>query len=137
MQLHEIKQTHPSRKEKRIGRGGKRGTFSGRGTKGQHARAGGKFNPQERALLKRIPKLRGYKFKPWRQIPEIVQISAINKVFADGAIVSPETLYKAGLIDKVKGKIPKVKILGGAEVKKKFVFEDVVFSKAFEATLKK
>lgn len=40
MQLHELKPKHKAKKKKRVGRGGKRGTFSGRGVKGQKARAG-------------------------------------------------------------------------------------------------
>lgn len=136
MQLHQVKQTHPSRKERRIGRGGKRGTFSGRGTKGQHARAGAKFRPEERTLIKRIPKLRGYKFKSYRIQPTAVNLRLIEKAFQDGDTVNPEGLYKKGLIGKVKGRIPAVKILGGGETKKKFLFKDVVFSKALEITLK-
>ncbi|KPJ73361.1 50S ribosomal protein L15, partial [Parcubacteria bacterium DG_74_1] len=45
MQLHEIKPIHKLKKSKRIGRGGKRGTYSGRGIKGQKSRAGRRFKP--------------------------------------------------------------------------------------------
>jgi large subunit ribosomal protein L15 len=63
MQLHEIKPTHKLKKRKRVGRGGKRGTYSGRGQKGQLSRAGRKLKPLIREIIKRYPKLRGYKFK--------------------------------------------------------------------------
>ena len=63
MQLHEIKPIHKVKKPKRVGRGGKRGTYSGRGQKGQKSRAGHKMKPVVRELVKRYPKLRGYKFK--------------------------------------------------------------------------
>jgi large subunit ribosomal protein L15 len=63
MQLHELKPIHKSKKRKRVGRGGKRGTFAGRGQKGQRSRAGRKMKPVVRELIKRYPKLRGYKFK--------------------------------------------------------------------------
>jgi large subunit ribosomal protein L15 len=63
MQLHEIKPIYKIKKKKRIGRGGKRGTYSGKGIKGQKSRAGTRFEPIIRGLIKRYPKLRGYKFK--------------------------------------------------------------------------
>lgn len=63
MQLHELRPKHKIKKAKRIGRGGKRGTYSGRGMKGQKSRAGARFEPIIRGLIKRYPKLRGYRFK--------------------------------------------------------------------------
>ncbi len=45
--------------KKRVGRGGKRGTYSGRGIKGQKSRAGRKMRPAIRDLIQRTPKLRG------------------------------------------------------------------------------
>ncbi len=63
MQLHELRPKHKLKKKKRIGRGGKTGTYSGRGVKGQKSRAGAKFEPIIRGLIKRYPKLRGYRFK--------------------------------------------------------------------------
>lgn len=63
MQLHELRPKHKIKKGKRIGRGGKRGTYSGRGMKGQKSRAGTRFEPIIRGLIKRYPKLRGYRFK--------------------------------------------------------------------------
>lgn len=61
MQLHEIQPVHENKSKKRIGRGGKRGTYSGRGMKGQKARAGRKIRPAIRDLMQRTPKLRGVK----------------------------------------------------------------------------
>ena len=59
MQLHTLQPTHKSQSKKRIGRGGKRGTYSGRGVKGQGARAGNKIRPGSRDLMQQTPKLRG------------------------------------------------------------------------------
>ena len=42
MQLHELKPKTKNKKRITVGRGGKRGKTSGRGTKGQNARAGHK-----------------------------------------------------------------------------------------------
>ena len=64
MQLHEIKPKHKLKKSKRVGRGGKRGTYCGKGIKGQKSRAGAKIRPELRDLVKKIPKVRGYKFNP-------------------------------------------------------------------------
>ena len=61
MQLHELKRDTPYKREKRVGRGGKRGKTSGRGTKGQKARAGHSILPTIREQLKKLPKRRGYK----------------------------------------------------------------------------
>ncbi len=59
MQLHTLQPTHKAKDKKRIGRGGKRGTYSGKGVKGQGARAGAKIRPGTRDLIQQIPKLRG------------------------------------------------------------------------------
>ena len=63
MQLHQLKPTHKAKAAKRVGRGGKRGTYSGRGMKGQKSRAGARMQPLVRELIKRYPKLRGYRRK--------------------------------------------------------------------------
>ena len=59
MQLHELKPIHKNKESKKIGRGGKRGTYSGKGMKGQRSRAGARMQPIIRELTKRYPKLRG------------------------------------------------------------------------------
>ena len=136
MQFHQLKSFHRLRKGKRVGRGGKRGTTSGRGTKGQKARAGSKIRPAERDILKRIPKLRGYKFKSFRARPSIVNLKDIQNKFKAGDEVSPKTLLEAGLVHTIKGRTPRVKILGAGEVKKKLIFKDVSFSRATLPKLK-
>jgi large subunit ribosomal protein L15 len=59
MQLHQLQANHENYGKKRIGRGGKRGTTSGRGTKGQHSRAGRRIRPAERDFIQHLPKMRG------------------------------------------------------------------------------
>ena len=58
MQIHQIIPKTKSKKGKYIGRGGKRGTYSGRGIKGQKARAGRKMRPEIRDMIKKLPKKR-------------------------------------------------------------------------------
>lgn len=135
MQLHNLRPLHKPRRGQRIGRGGKRGTTAGRGTKGQKARAGAKFRPAEREILKRIPKLRGYKFKSFKVRPQVVNLSAIAKVFSAGEEVSPKSLLERGLIRKMKGELPKVKILGSGEIQKKLTFKNVQFSRPAAAKI--
>ncbi len=64
MQLHELRPQYKNKDKKRIGRGGGRGNYSGRGQKGQRSRAGHKIRPAIRDLIRRLPKLRGFKNKP-------------------------------------------------------------------------
>lgn len=135
MQLHNLVPKTKYRKHRRIGRGGKRGTYSGRGIKGQRARAGARIRPEMRDILKKIPKLRGYKFKSYRLKPTVVNFRNLEKKFKNGDTVSPETLLKAGFIGKVKGRLPKVKILGGGVSAQKFIFKDVVVSKKLSEKL--
>ncbi len=133
MQLHHMMRPSSLRRSRRIGRGGKRGTYSGRGIKGQHARAGAKFRPPERDILKRIPKLRGYRFPSFREKPTAVSVRAIERRFSPGDIVSPETLFAKGLVRRAHGRIPRVKIVGGGSKNQKFVFTHVSFSRAADA----
>ncbi len=59
MQFHTLKSKTKRTKSRQVGRGGKRGKTSGKGTKGQNARAGRKKRPELRDFIKRFPKLRG------------------------------------------------------------------------------
>ena len=53
MLLRDLKPKTSKKSKKRIGRGGKRGTYSGRGIKGQKARAGHRIRPEIRDILKK------------------------------------------------------------------------------------
>ncbi len=63
MQLHNLKRQHKNKKDRIVGRGGKHAKTSGRGGKGQTARAGNKRRPELRDIIKKLPKNRGYQFK--------------------------------------------------------------------------
>ena len=60
MQLNTIKSHSKRVTSMRVGRGGKRGKTSGRGGKGQTARAGHKIRPEIRDMIKKLPKRRGH-----------------------------------------------------------------------------
>ncbi|MCF7845348.1 MAG: 50S ribosomal protein L15 [Candidatus Pacebacteria bacterium] len=135
MQIHDIKPNHKNKEKKRVGRGGKKGTYSGRGMKGQKSRAGtGKREPLIRRVLKRYPKLRGYNNASRYNVHE-VNIFALEKNFNDGDKVTPETLLEKKLIEKSK-KLP-IKILGEGETKKKLHIENCLISKTAKEAIEK
>jgi len=128
MQLHDLKPTK-SKSKKRVGRGGKRGTYSGRGMKGQKSRAGHKKAPVVRELLKKYHKLRGYKFNSINKKPAIVNVSDIEKLFNSGDVITPEALLEKNLIRKSSGSLPKVKVLGNGNITKKVTLKECISSK--------
>lgn len=136
MQLHSLKRKTPNKKKKLVGRGGTRGKTSGRGTKGQNARAGHKKRPQLRDIIKKIPKLRGYKFNSTVEKNTVVNVGGLN-VFTAGAVVNPEALFANKLIRRTHGKMPPVKILGTGEITVKVTVEKCVVSDAARAKIEK
>lgn len=132
MQLHELKRRTENKKPKRVGRGGGRGKTSGRGTKGQKARAGHSIMPAIREQLKKLPKLRGRGVGGLVSIqakPHVVNLASIEKAFSSGATINATTLVEMGLVRTRKGiKNPMIKILGDGEVTKKFVVTGCVVS---------
>lgn len=140
MQLHNIKPKHKPKKSRRIGRGGKRGGYSGRGIKGQKSRAGAKIRPASRDLMMKFPKRRGrakHAFKSLFRKPAILNLKDIEKNFKDGEIVSPETLFKKRLISRKKGALLEIKILGEGEISKKLSFQNILLSKSARAKIEK
>jgi len=135
VQLHQIKPIHKQKSRKRVGRGGKHGTYSGRGIKGQKSRAGRKLRPEIRDFIKKIPKKRGYRFKAIKSKPEIINLRDLEKYFNEEDVVSPEILLEKGLISRIKGRVPDVKILGSGELKKKLKIEGCKMSKSAEKIL--
>jgi len=136
MQLHELTSKNQKSK-KRVGRGGKRGTYSGKGMKGQKARAGRKLRPEWRDALKSIPKKRGYKNKGVHEKPAVLNLNKLNTTFNDGDLVTPNALLQKNLIAKIGGHLPDVKILGDGELNKKLSFKEVEFSKSAREKIEK
>ena len=130
MQIHQLKSNFPKKPKKRVGRGGKQGTYSGRGMKGQKSRAGTRnMQPIIRELIKRYPKLKGYRNKSFEKTQAIVSLADLEKYFKDGDVVSPSVLLKRNLTGKIKGRPMQVKILGQGELKKKLTLEGCSLSK--------
>ncbi len=114
MQLHTIGSSNKKAK-KRVGRGGKRGTTSGRGTKGQKSRSGHRIRPAIRDLILRLPKRRGYKNRPQSDKPFIVSLSELEtklKLFSgEKKTLDKEFLKELGILPP--SYIGAVKILNG------------------------
>lgn len=141
MQLHELKPSTPKKTAKRIGRGGKRGKTSGRGHKGQKARAGNSTRPEMRELIKKLPKLRGHgvnrakTVNAERDLPKAVNVSVLEANFKAGETVTPKALVAAGAINTVRKSAPKVKILGNGELTKKLTVENCQVSGSAKAKI--
>lgn len=136
MQVHNLKKPKNLKRKQRIGRGGSRGTFSGRGVKGQKARAGARIRPEIWDYITRIPKFAGPTTKQGRpggeqnRVPEAtVNVEDINKIAKSGDLVNVEFLLKNNLVRKYKGKAPRVKVLAKGNISKKLTFEGLQFSK--------
>ncbi len=112
MQLHQIKRNQPRHRDKIVGRGGKRGTTSGRGTKGQKARSGHRIRPEIRDVIKRLPKKRGYRFAPAVGRAVAVPLAHLRSHFASGEVVSPTALAAKRLISAATRRRGTVKIIG-------------------------
>ena len=135
MQLNELKRTHKNKDAKRVARGGKRGKTAGRGTKGQKARAGHRLRPEMRDIIKKFPKHRGYRFKSFEVKPAPINLAEIEKAFAAGESVTPETLFAKKLVVTVGGRVPKVKILGMGKLSKKVAVSGCTFSETAKAAI--
>lgn len=113
--MHTIKPKKGSRKKSvRVGRGlAKKGTYSGKGVKGQKSRAGssGLQKLGIRKIMLSIPKKRG--FTSQKDKPETVNVGVLNKTFQDGAKINPKALQSHGLIE---GSPVGVKILGDGDL---------------------
>jgi len=137
MQLHELQPKHKNRTKKRVGRGGAHGTTSGHGSKGQKSRAGRKMVPIIRELIKKYPKLKGYRSFRFEKDFAVVNLETLEKHSKDGEIINPENLVKKGIVNQVKGKTPKVKILGTGKITKKLVVENCKASKTAKEAIEK
>ncbi|MCF7831330.1 MAG: 50S ribosomal protein L15 [Candidatus Pacebacteria bacterium] len=122
MHLGTLQRKTKNTTKKVVGRGGTRGKTSGRGHKGQNARAGNSTRPAVRDMIKKLPKLRGYRFSSPRKPACEVNLSDLNLAFSDGEKVTFETLIQKSLVPRQAMTLG-VKILGRGELSKKLVIE--------------
>jgi large subunit ribosomal protein L15 len=151
MHLSTLKPKTARVSHKRVGRGGKRGTTAGHGTKGQKSRAGASVRPGFRGgdnrMWQLFPKQRGASkkhgnksphrkhrfFSISRYKPMAVNLYALD-IFKDGDTVSPQTLADKGLLG---GSKQSVKILGTGDIKRKLTFTGVVVSGSAKSKIEK
>lgn len=124
-------------RKKIIGRGGKRGGYSGRGQKGQRSRAGRKIRPEIRDVIKRLPKKRGYKFKSIQIKPQVINLTELDAGISDEEKLTPLKLVELKIVKMEKGKLPKIKILGGGKLAKKVEVSGINVSKTAREKIEK
>ena len=124
------------RSRKRVGRGdgSGHGTYSGRGSKGQKSRSGGKmtrgFEGGQLPLIKRLPRKRGF-VNIFRTEYNIVSINKLN-IFEPGSEVTPEKLVAAGVVKSLRYPI---KILADGALKHPLSVKANRFSAAAKAKI--
>lgn len=133
--LHTLKRTN-ARKATRVGRGGKRGKTSGRGTKGQKARAGHSLRPEQRDIIKKLPKKRGHGKNRGRTVNAgrldtvAISLGTLAKHFNAGDVISRKTIAKKGMVSARKGTMPTAKIVAGGDAPSKVKVAGVPVSAA-------
>jgi large subunit ribosomal protein L15 len=143
MQTNTLKARTPRKTSMRVGRGGKRGKTSGRGTKGQNARAGHRKRPEMRDLIKKLPKLRGHGKNRARTVRAdrvryvAVNLATLEAAFNSGDTVNADTLLKAGIVRTASGRIQRAKILGAGELTKKLSVSGIPASASAKAAIEK
>lgn len=133
MQFHDLKHTAKRKTKKRIGRGGKRGTYSGSGEKGQRKRSGHRIRPAERDLIMRMPKLRGVKHPPTEAPARVINVGDFEKMFKE-TVLSRKLLLEKGIIASLYAP---VKILANGDLKKAFTVEGIPVSQSAKAKIEK
>lgn len=118
MQAHQLKPSPGARHAKRrVGRGnaGGTGTYSGKGLKGQKARAGNKprrfFEGGQTRMMKRLPHRRGFT-NPFRVEYQPINLADLRK-FEAGSEVTPELLRERRILRSLRQPI---KVLGTGEI---------------------
>jgi large subunit ribosomal protein L15 len=118
------------KRRKRVGRGESsgKGKTAGRGHKGCQSRAGGGVRPLteggQMPIFRRLPK-RGFSNYNFRNEFTVVNVAQLERCFADGDTVDPDTLGKLRLI---RASAPRVKILAQGGLAKKLTVEAHAFS---------
>ena len=136
--LNSFKLPEKKKSRTRVGRGnGSKGTYSGRGLKGQKSRSGGGvplfFEGGQLPLVKRLPFLRGFKNR-FKKDFSIVNLLDIENKFNEGDEVNAESLFNHNLIRK---KSSNVKILGNGNLKKSLKIKVHAVTKSAEEKIKK
>lgn len=138
IQLNTIKPAKKYRHtSKRLGRGDSsgKGSYCGRGLKGQRSRSGGKSGLKLKGLKRNIlnlPKFKG--IKSIRPKNQIVSLAKLNNNFKDNEKVTPEVLASKGLVDNIEQPI---KILKNNDISVKIEVAGCLVSAAAQKAIEK
>ncbi len=133
MKLAQLKRNTANKPETRIGRGGKRGKTSGRGTKGQYAHGGHGVRATIKDVIRKLPKLRGRGLNLNKRVgPAAIAINlkALDSVTKSGDVVTFEFLKSAGLVPKMWKSSQDVKILAEGTLTKAITVQNIPVSAA-------
>ena len=128
MQRNDLELSQPRKKRKTIGRGGKKGTYSGKGNKGQKARSGAHvdtlFEGGRSTLIDHMKKKRGFTSRTAKR--NIIKLETLEKKFDNNATIGVESIVGAKIVARKNVPLG-IKILGNGKVTKKFVVEKEIF----------
>ncbi|MCB9493358.1 MAG: 50S ribosomal protein L15 [Epsilonproteobacteria bacterium] len=134
-QLNKLEKT--TTKRKRVGRGGDKGRYSGRGKEGQRARAGGKselrpfFEGGQMPLIRRLP-CRGF-VNQFKTEYEVIGLRDLERKFDAGECVNRQTLKEKGLIKRKK--VLPVKVLSTGTLSKQLTVQVDAISESAKAAI--
>jgi large subunit ribosomal protein L15 len=139
MGLHDLKPAEGSRKTRKTlgrGMGSGLGKTSGKGHKGQKARAGGGvrtgFEGGQMPLYRRVPK-RGFNNSEFRKIYDVINLASLADVAA-GTVVDHQWVV-ANLSTKSRPGSLGLKVLGSGEVSAAFTVRALRFSESAKAKI--
>ncbi len=123
MQIHTLS-VEKKKGRKRVGRGGRRGTTSGKGTKGQKARTGASVDPLfeggRTTLLERMKKVKGFKSPKPKRVT--LTLAFLEKHFSAGEEVSRATILGKKLFSP-KHVTGGFKVVGSGTLSKSLSFD--------------
>lgn len=137
MRLDTLSPAQGARKDrKRVGRGdgSKKGSFSGRGCKGQKSRSGHRMKPGfeggQLPIIKRLPSQRGFTniFKTEYALVNLADLS----IFTASTVVTIEELVKAGVIKSTQKPL---KVLGNGDITQSLTVKAHKFSASARAKI--
>lgn len=155
MNLNELRPAKGSKRaRKRIGRGHGTGwgKTAGKGHNGQKQRSGSYISPifegGQMPVVRRVPK-RGFSNSPFKRDIEVVSLDRIIEKFADGEVVSIETLVDKKVVKNPGFRVRRssdenekiysteLKIIGDAEVTSKYTVKTHKISKKAQELIEK
>jgi len=126
MRLQDVKPRPGAKKRrKRIGCGESsgHGKTSGKGNKGQMARAGRGIRPGfeggQMPMHRRLPK-KGFNNTAFQDFIEVMNVGELNEAFQDGAVINEAALREVGLVSR---KADVIKILGTGDLTVKLTIQ--------------